>query len=70
MKLCGHCGKREVQPKGDLQVPTCGNCGCEWIDRSTAKRLDEFMAKLPRSSLKLSKADIKDIAQMIAEQEP
>lgn len=27
-----------------LAIPTCSNCGAEWIDRETAKRIDEALA--------------------------
>jgi len=27
-----------------LAIPTCSNCGAEWIDRETARKLDEALA--------------------------
>ncbi len=27
-----------------LAIPTCANCGAEWIDRETARRIDEALA--------------------------
>jgi hypothetical protein len=61
-KLCGECGKREVEPvmapgrrspfrsfpalelPASLAIPTCSSCGTEWIDRATARRIDEALA--------------------------
>jgi hypothetical protein len=29
----------------DIEIPTCSNCGTEWIDRKTAERVDADLAK-------------------------
>lgn len=29
----------------NLEIPTCSNCGAEWIDRKTAERIDADLAR-------------------------
>lgn len=34
----------ELEIPATLAIPTCSNCGAEWIDRETARKLDEALA--------------------------
>src|SRR4051812_44482827 len=36
----------------DLEVPTCTNCGTEWIDRASAARIDERLEQVYREELR------------------
>lgn len=29
----------------DIEIPTCSNCGAEWIDRKTAEKIDADLAR-------------------------
>jgi hypothetical protein len=33
----------DLEVPGDVEIPTCENCGAEWIDGTTAKALDTAM---------------------------
>jgi hypothetical protein len=35
----------------DLEIPTCGNCGAEWIDRKTAARIDAALGEVAAREL-------------------
>lgn len=34
-----------LEVPAELPIPTCGNCGAEWIDRQTAEKLDSALAE-------------------------
>jgi len=34
----------ELEIPATLAIPTCANCGAEWIDRETARKIDEALA--------------------------
>lgn len=34
----------ELEIPATLAIPTCSNCGAEWIDRETARKVDEALA--------------------------
>ena len=34
----------ELEIPATLAIPTCSNCGAEWIDHETAKKIDEALA--------------------------
>lgn len=34
----------ELEIPAALAIPTCSNCGAEWIDRETARKIDEALA--------------------------
>lgn len=34
----------ELEVPSTLAIPTCSNCGAEWIDHETAKQIDEVLA--------------------------
>jgi hypothetical protein len=36
---------------GDLQIPTCGNCGAEWIGARDAERIDAALAEAAGDAL-------------------
>jgi hypothetical protein len=54
----------ELGIPADLKIPTCNNCGAEWMDRATAVSLDAALEKIYRSVLrKLWVASIRKIQQ-------
>ena len=54
----------ELAIPADLKIPTCNNCGAEWMDRTAATALDGALEKVYREVLrKLWAAAIRKIQQ-------
>jgi hypothetical protein len=87
-KLCGECGKREVERRAvegrrspwhqftslpvpaDLEIPTCSNCGSEWINREVAEKLDAALAKAAAARrLQLVQESLAELRPRLQQQE-
>ncbi len=52
----------ELEIPAELKIPTCNNCGTEWMDRATASALDAGLEKVYRDVLRqLWEASIRKI---------
>jgi hypothetical protein len=43
---------RSLEIPADVEIPTCSNCGTEWIDEKTAARVDAALAEAAAVKLK------------------
>ena len=37
----------------EIEIPTCDNCGAEWLDLTTSKRIDHALEKVYRGELRV-----------------
>ena len=42
----------ELEIPKDVEIPTCDNCGAEWMDRQTAQTIDHALERVYRDTLR------------------
>jgi hypothetical protein len=49
-----------------IQIPTCDNCGAEWLDDATARTVDSALEEIYRSELtRIAQEAIERIAEIV-----
>ncbi len=43
----------ELEIPSDVEIPTCDNCGAEWMDRLTAQAIDKALEREYRTALRV-----------------
>jgi hypothetical protein len=52
----------------DFEIPTCGQCGSEWIDAAAAEAMDEVMERVCREQLQKSVAmDLQRLTEYVTQ---
>ncbi|HEY3411765.1 MAG TPA: helix-turn-helix domain-containing protein [Armatimonadota bacterium] len=60
----------DLEIPADLEIPTCSNCGAEWIDSHTAARIDAALAKVAAERLgKLAREAIETLTTDLSQTE-
>jgi hypothetical protein len=48
----------ELEIPQEVEIPTCDNCGAEWMDRQTARAIDQALERTYRDALRVLWADL------------
>lgn len=62
---------RELPVPDDFEIPTCEQCGSEWIDGATAEAMDEALERVYREELRSSVVeDLQRLSKYVTQRRP